>query len=282
MSLAELIDNAGPPEPWAEGENIPWDEPGFSERMLKEHLNPEHDAASRRPELIDQQVVWIHDEILGGTPTRILDLGCGPGLYAVRLAKLGHEVVGIDISPASLEHARKLAAEAGANCEFIEADFRSMALDREFGLAMQIYGELNVFRRSQAAEIVQRSADVLKPGGRLVMEVDRPETTSRLGEPERVWRRRSSGLFSDRPHLYLQESFWDEAQRVATTRYWVVDAASGEVERFAQSFAAYEADEYRSMFASAGLRDIELISDYPGGSPSGDDQRWMVTGKRPS
>jgi hypothetical protein len=52
MNLLDLIRRTGIPEPWSEGEKIPWDEPGFSERMLKEHLSQEHDAASRRSEKI--------------------------------------------------------------------------------------------------------------------------------------------------------------------------------------------------------------------------------------
>ena len=83
MNLSDLIDRAEVP--------APWDDPGFSERMLKEHLSQDHDAASRRFEKIDAHVDWIHRELLSGQPARIPDLCCGPGLYTSRLAKLGHE-----------------------------------------------------------------------------------------------------------------------------------------------------------------------------------------------
>lgn len=276
MKLSDFINRTLPHEPWAEGENIPWNEPGFSARMLREHLDTEHDAASRRPELIDEQVRWLHEEVLGSSPTRILDLGCGPGLYAVRLAKLGHEVVGVDFSPASLEYARKLAAENGARCEFIEADLREMKLHGEFGLVMQIFGELNVFRRSDAVQIVQKCVATLAPGGKLVLEVDKPETTRERGHAKPVWRSHESGLFSDRPHLYLEESFWNEQERATTIRYWVIDAESSQVTRFAQTFAAYEADEYEKLLANAGSGSSELIS----GFPADDGKRWMLVGNK--
>lgn len=280
LKLIDFINRAVPPEPWIDGENIPWHEPGFSERMLKEHLNSEHDAASRRPKLIDEQVRWLHEEVLGGKPTRILDFGCGPGLYAVRLAKLGHEVTGVDISPASLEYARKQCAENGLSCDFIQADFRSVELDGEFGLVMQIFGELNIFRRSHAAEIVQKCSSTLAVGGRVVLEVDKPQSTRERGDSKPGWRTLESGLFSDRPHLFLEESYWDEEQRVTTKRYWVIDSETADVARFAQSFAAYEADEYAKLFTSAGLSDAELITEYPGGLPLGDGQRWMLVGNK--
>ena len=98
VSLLEIAGRQPVGEPWVEGEKIPWHDPDFSERMLAEHLSQSHDAASRRFARIDRQVAWIHRELLEGTPTRVLDLGCGPGLYTSRLARLGHECVGIDFS----------------------------------------------------------------------------------------------------------------------------------------------------------------------------------------
>ena len=44
---------------------------------------------------------------------RVLDLGCGPGLYTTRLAKLGHTCVGIDFSPASIAYAKAEAEHYG-------------------------------------------------------------------------------------------------------------------------------------------------------------------------
>ena len=109
MNLSDIVKHPSKPVPWAEGENIPWHDPAFSERMLAEHLTQDHDLASRRKETIDKHVQWIHNELLGKQPMRILDLGCGPGLYTSRLAALGHECVGIDYSPASIQYAEKHA-----------------------------------------------------------------------------------------------------------------------------------------------------------------------------
>ena len=97
--------NEQPPEPWVEGDHLPWDDPGFSERMLQAHLSQRHDVASRRFETIDRHIAWIHDSLLQGRTSRILDLGCGPGFYLQRLAGLGHACVGIDFSPASIAYA---------------------------------------------------------------------------------------------------------------------------------------------------------------------------------
>ncbi len=52
------------PTPWDRGENLPWQDPRFSERMLREHLSQRHDGASRRFEIIDRQVQWIDHALL--------------------------------------------------------------------------------------------------------------------------------------------------------------------------------------------------------------------------
>ena len=121
-SLLDIINRIPEPRPWTEGDNIPWDDPDFSERMLAEHLSQEHDLASRRSETIDQHVEWIFSSVLGSRPARLLDLACGPGLYAYRLARQGCEYVGIDFSPASIRHARKFASSSKAkSCSTLAA-----------------------------------------------------------------------------------------------------------------------------------------------------------------
>ena len=59
------------------GAKIPWDEPDFSRRMLEQHLNQEHDWASRRGPIIAAHAAWIAEQL--SVPSRILDMGCGPG-----------------------------------------------------------------------------------------------------------------------------------------------------------------------------------------------------------
>ena len=61
MKISDLIARSPIPVPWEEGDNIPWNDPAFSERMLEEHLTQDHDAASRRLEVIEEHVHWIHD-----------------------------------------------------------------------------------------------------------------------------------------------------------------------------------------------------------------------------
>ena len=63
-----------------------------SAQMLAFHLNGAIDVSSRKAEFIGGSVEWIASEFNIGKDTKIADFGCGPGLYATPLAKLGAKV----------------------------------------------------------------------------------------------------------------------------------------------------------------------------------------------
>ena len=248
MRLTDLRGRRPQPVPWDEGEQIPWDDPAFGRRMLREHLSQEHDAASRRAELIDASVAWIHTALLGERPSRVLDLGCGPGLYASRLARLGHGVVGVDFSPTSLAHARTVAADGSLACEYIEGDLREADFGSGFDLAMQIYGEINVFRPEDARLILTKAWAALRPGGTLLLEPQRADAIERHARAPRSWRLLpDGGLFSDDPYLYLESSFWDAEAQVGTRRMDVVDLATGDVACHALSNQAYDEEAFGEL-----------------------------------
>ena len=272
LKLLDIVHRQRDPKPWAEGEKIPWNDPDFSRRMLNEHLSQEHDAASRRFEIIDKHVKWIHDQVLKGNPTRVLDLGCGPGLYTNRLAKLGHRCVGIDFSPASIAYAREQAEAAGLECTYIHQDIRTADYGDGYGLVMSIFGEFNVFRPVEARGILERAYRALVPGGFLLLEPHTFEVVRKIGEQPPSWYSTEKGLFSDEPHLYLQESFWDAEEHVAIDRYYVIDAVTGEVTRHSASTQAYTDEEYRSLLAECGFGNVAFYPSLGGsaGSPRGD------------
>lgn len=273
MNLLDIIERSVPPAPWAEGDNIPWHDPEFSARMLEEHLHEDHDAASRRPDKIDAHVAWIHDTILAGRPSRVLDLCCGPGLYTSRLARLGHTCLGIDYSPASIALAASIANMEGLTCEYIESDVRTADYGAGFDLVMLIYGELNIFRPLDARLILAKAHAALRPGGRLLLEPHPYDAVaSDAGKPP-LWYASQGGLFSPRPHLYFMEAFWDEGARTSTWRFYVVEAEMAEVTRMAQTFQAYSDEEYATLLRERGFEDVQFLPTFGGGE---EDSRFMT------
>ena len=140
------------------GAKIPWNEPGFSQRMLANHLDQKHDWASRRNAIVSRQTAWIAGQLQ--CTSRILDLGCGPGLYTQNLAALGHHCTGVDFSPASIAYARKQAEDSGLALEYALCDVRSYTSGQKFDCIIMTFGEFNVFIRQEAAAILRNKTPV--------------------------------------------------------------------------------------------------------------------------
>ncbi|MAE56802.1 MAG: hypothetical protein CL964_02170 [Euryarchaeota archaeon] len=267
MDISDIVGRPIPPATWAEGEKIPWDDPDFSCRMLKEHLSQDHDAASRRTEIVHKQVDYI-EGLLGeqaNSGTRILDLACGPGLHSHELARRGHTTLGIDFSPASVEWAKSTSASESLACEFVHADVRKARYGTGFDLAMLLFGEMNVFSVDDLNRIVGKARRALNDGGTLLLEPHEPGVIQANFETPPTWSAATDGLFSDRPHLLLEEGFWHDDAQMAVKRWYVIDTGSGDVTRHSQTVVEYTRETLASIVESQGFQAAEQPAGWPGG-----------------
>ena len=102
-------------------------------------------------------------------PLRALDLGCGDGTTAVPLARLGADVIGIDIARNLVEAGNKRAQEAGlARLKFQEGDACNLegVADRSFDLILTMFGAMFA---PKPFDVAREMVRVTKPGGRIVM-----------------------------------------------------------------------------------------------------------------
>jgi hypothetical protein len=84
------------------------------------------------------------------------------------------------------------------------------------------------------------------------------------GERGPFWSSTASGLFSDRPHLCLEERFWDAASCTTTNRYYIVDAETCEVTRYASTSQAYTDGEFRTLLTECGFTEPEFYPSLTG------------------
>ena len=105
-----------------------WDDEHISQSMLQAHLAPEFEGASRTWSFMDDSAAWIALRMPPKAYPHLLDVGCGPGLYAERFARAGYEVTGVDISGRSLAYAQASAAEAGLAVTYSCQDYLTLDL----------------------------------------------------------------------------------------------------------------------------------------------------------
>ncbi|QQE12358.1 class I SAM-dependent methyltransferase [Planctomycetota bacterium] len=247
---------------WDDEYKIPWHEADFSRRMLNEHLTQEHDLASRRFEIIDRQIEWIEKSILTHAPSNILDLGCGPGLYAQRLTAKGYEVLGIDFSPASIDYAKE-QNQWPERCIFRLGDIRSFDYEKDHDLAMLLYGELNVFSPSEAEMILRKANASLKPGGRLIVEFQTHEAIQKNGENESIEQQCEKGLFSDQPYTCCIDSSWFPKDQITVQYFRVIEHHNEKTRTYVNTQQAYYDQALIELLQNAGFSDIGQESSWP-------------------
>ncbi len=264
------------PLPWMQGGNLPWNEPAFSKRMLREHLDQSHGAASRVESERLTQLEWLWEKLDLQSGAHLLDVTCGPGLYAVEYAQRGCTVTGFDFGPASIAYARDLALkrDVAARCVFVEQDVRQMDNQEAiFEAATFIYGQLAVFTRAEARSLLAQICHSLKPGGKLVIEL---LNQARVNKTDSTWWFTDhTGLWDDRPFLHLGERFWDKTEEISIERFHIVHLETGELTEILLCDQTYAVETMTEMLKQAGFQSVEVYPAWDG-LPLYDAEEWVV------
>jgi len=125
MKINELVRYSEKPDIYELGNAIMWTDPYISNQLLQVHLSEHTDLASRKPDTIKKTVDWILFQT-NKENLKILDLGCGPGLYSALLAQKGHRVTGVDFSENSINYAKQQAKEKNLDIRYINEDYTKL------------------------------------------------------------------------------------------------------------------------------------------------------------
>ncbi|MCC8165010.1 MAG: class I SAM-dependent methyltransferase [Planctomycetes bacterium] len=159
------------PEPFQRGKTSFWEEPHISAQLLAAHLDPTFEGASRNPGYIDASVEWLAAITPAGRYPDVLDVGCGPGLYAKRLCDKLYRVTGIDFSRRSIDYARDHAAATNRAIIYHYGNYLEMAYQDMFDLAIMIYCDFGALSPEEGQTLLRRIHGSLRPGGKLILDV---------------------------------------------------------------------------------------------------------------
>jgi SAM-dependent methyltransferase len=120
---------------------------------------------------------------------RVLDLACGHGRIANRLATLGAQVTGLDATAEFLRLARAEAAELGVTVDYVEGDMRRLPWQAEFDLVVSWFTSFGYFGDQDNRRILAQAHQVLRPGGRVVIELNNRDDLMRRFLPSVVGER---------------------------------------------------------------------------------------------
>jgi SAM-dependent methyltransferase len=257
---------SGPPE----GAGSIWCDPHVQQQLLAAHLDESTSAATRSPAAVRRTLDLVAEGLAPGSA--VLDLGCGPGIYAQALADRGHVVTGVDMNAASLQHAR---AQAAGSVRYVEADYTRGLPEGEFDLVMLVYLDFGTHQPDVQRDLLRQARARLRPGGRLVLDHLNAPAAGRH-RPGRDWQASATGGFwSPGPHLLLAETSVQPAVLATRIRYTLLD--EGGVRRFDVWEHCFTEEAIRALCAGAGFADVVLHGGVLDGvDPQADDVVFTV------
>ena len=106
---------------------------------------------------------------------RILELCCGTGRLTIPIAKDGYDIVGVDYTSSMLEHAKVKASEAGLEIEFIEADIKTLDLQKKFDLIFIPFNSIHhLYKNEDLFKTFSVVKNHLKDGGLFLLDCFNP------------------------------------------------------------------------------------------------------------
>lgn len=235
--ITQLIPLQQKPDPFTPGEALFWDDPHISSQMLKAHLDPDTDAASRNPNTINRTVAWLIASLGLKPGESVLDLGCGPGLYASRFARAGMHVTGVDYSRQSIEYASNYARENGLSITYRYQNYLDLADVDQYGAALLIFGDFCPLNPGQRITLLKNIHRALKSNGKFAFDVTTRQHRRKYGS-KNGWYILESGFWKPGPHLVLEEGFDYPEQSIWLDQATVLEA-DGKISVYRNWFQDY-------------------------------------------
>ena len=179
----------------------------------------------------------------------VLDVPCGHGRLANRLAERGARVTGLDADAFFLEYARADAAARGIEVDYVQGDMRELPWLERFDAAINWFTSFGYFDDEGNRAWLETVLRTLRAGGRLAIDVHSRDVFMRNRTNASVYER-------DGDLIVDSHSFDVESGREATER-WMI--RGGEVRKTAYSVRFYTYTELRDLLLGVGFSSVEGI-----------------------
>lgn len=256
-----------------------WTDEHTSRQMLKFHLDESVDLSSRNKKFIERSVEWIVSHFGVGEGTRIIDFGCGPGLYTTRLAERKADVTGIDFSERSIRYARDVAAKKGLDIEYIHQNYLEFDTDKRFELIMMIMCDFCALSPAQRELMLGKFLKILEPGGSVLLDVYSLKAFEQREEAATYQRNLLDGFWSPDKYYGFLNTFKYEKEKVALDKYTIIEKSR---RRTIYNWLQYFSQEsLGTEFERSGFRIEGYYSDVAGTPFDPESAEFAIIAKKP-
>ena len=239
-----------------------WTDEHTSEQMLAFHLNEDIDVSSRNIDFISRSVEWIVSHFSVGKGTKIADFGCGPGLYAERLAKRLASVTGIDFSERSIAYARKVADRERLNIHYVNQNYLEFETEGRFDLILMIMCDFCVLSPLQRKEILRKFRQILNPNGSILLDVYTLEAFHKREESAMYEANLLDGFWSQKKYYGFLNTFKYDKEKVVLDKYTIIEA--DRIRTIYNWMQYFEPEDLKMEFREFGFSIESFYSDVAG------------------
>jgi SAM-dependent methyltransferase len=239
------------------------------------------------PELFDEDYLYFYSEVLGAERSeadaklvarllslepgmKVLDVPCGEGRIAGRLARLGCEVVGVDASERFLD----LARQQWPKVTFSRRDMRELPFESEFDAIVNWFTSFGYFDRQTNDAVLRSFARALRPGGKLLLEFHNPGRLERLVE---LAGGSSASVMERDGNLIADRITYDPADGFSRTERFIV--REGRVRRLEFRLEQIPAERLVPRLRDAGFEEVSLFGQ-GGGELEPEGPRLIALARR--
>jgi 2-polyprenyl-3-methyl-5-hydroxy-6-metoxy-1,4-benzoquinol methylase len=246
--------------------------------MLTFHLNEDIDVSSRNAEFINRSVEWIAPHFNVGAGTKIADFGCGPGLYATKLAQRQADVTGIDFSKRSIQHAQEVATREGLSIHYVNRNYLEFETDDRFHLILMIMCDFCALSPTQRKKMLSKFHTILEPDGSALLDVYSLAAFSQREEAATYEANLLSGFWSPNKYYGFLNTFKYKEEKVVLDKYTLIEASrTRTVYNWLQYFSP---EALEREFVECGFTVDKLYSDVAGSPFDPETTEIAVVAKR--
>jgi SAM-dependent methyltransferase len=187
---------------------------------------------------------------------KLLDLGCGPGRYAVPFARENFSVTGLDRTRLLLDRGKEYADGQGVHVEWVQDDMRRFVRPGTYDLVISMFTSFGYFEdMNENRAVLENVCKSLSPGGVFLMDLAGKEILARKSHSAAVSTLPNGDLFIDQPR------FVEDWQKVENE---IITVIQGQVRRFPVRLWIFSAAELKALLSHAGFKRVKIYGSLDG------------------
>ncbi len=265
------------PELYQSGTSKFWDDEYISKKMLESHLDPEWDAATRSHKFVDKSVNWIVSILPPERYPKLIDLGCGPGIYAEKFYEKSYRVTGVDISERSINYAKANAQMKSMDIKYHLQSYLELTIQCEFDIATLIFCDFGVLSTDNRSLLLKKIYSSLNPNGVLVFDAFTPRYFK--GKPEaRSWEYCQTGFWKEEPHISLNSFYrYDDSNTFLRQTIAITENSIDCYNIWEHTFTT---EEIKKDLFEAGFKKVDFYGDVAGAKYDADGEIFCVVAQK--